>query len=281
MFLVTGASGRTGGEVARQLLHHGHEVRVLVRRPETAPPGVEVAVGDYTQPATIAAALGGIEAVFLLWSTGQDQTSQEVVDILGRVDHVVYLSSRGADRDGDDDELGPILASHRRIERLLTNSPTNTTFIRGGGFASNTLQWAPGIQAEGVVRAPFGGIPRPLVHERDLAETAVIALTQPTRTNPVYTITGPETVTGDQQVHAISEAIGRRLRLESLDRNAAIDQLIRQGADQTTATSMVTAWQDMVNNPEQPTHDFIELTGHPATPFTQWARDHANDFRPR
>lgn len=254
---------------------------MLVRRRETAPPRAEVAVGDYADPPTITPALDGIEGVFLVWSTGQDQTARKVVDMLGRVDHVVYLSSRGADLDGDDAELGSILASHRRMERLLTDAPTKTTFIRGGGFASNTLQWAPDIQAEGVVRAPFGGIPRPLVHERDLAEAAVTALTQPTRTNHSYTITGPTTVTGEQQVQAISAAIGRKLRLESLGRNAAIAQLIRQGADQATATSMVTTWQDMVNNPEQPTRDFIELAGHPATPFTQWARDHATDFSTR
>lgn len=276
MFLVTGASGRTGAEVTRQLLHHDHQVRVLVRRPEAAPDGVEVAVGDYARPETIAAALDGIDGVFLLWSTGQDQTAQQVVDLLARVDRVVYLSARGADVDGDDDQVGPILASHRRIERLLTAARTRTTFIRGGGFASNTLEWAAGIRDEGVVRAPFGGIPRPLVHERDLAEVAVIALTRPA--DRVYTITGPETVTGEQQVQAISAAIGRELRLEPLDRQAAIARLTHQGTDGATATSMVDTWQSMINNPEQPTGDFAELTGHPGTPFTRWALDHAGDF---
>lgn len=252
-----------------------------MRRPESAPSGVEVAVGDYARPETVAAALHDIQGVFLVWSTGQDQTAPDVIDILGRVDQVVYLSARGADRADPDEEIGPILASHRRIERLLTAARTTTTFVRGGGFASNTLGWAPDIRSEGVVRAPFGGIPRPLVHERDLAEVAVVALTEPTHTAQSHTITGPEIVTGEQQVQAIGAAIGRDLRLEPLDRSAAIAQLIRHGTDEGTATSMVTHWQAMINDPEQPTLDFNEVTGHPATPFTQWARDHADDFRNR
>jgi len=257
VFLVTGASGRTGGQVARQLLDRGHAVRAFVRHPDSAPDGAEVAVGDYAHPDTIAAALDDVQGVFLLWSTGHDRTAAEVVDILGRVDHVVYLSARGAEPSGEnDDELGPILASHRRLERLLTASPTTASFVRGGGFASNTLGWASDIRSNGRVRAPFGGIPRALVHERDLAEVAVIALTQKPPTNQTYTITGPETLTGEEQVRAIGAAIGRDLQLESLDRRAAIAQLIQQGADDVAATSMVMHWQAMVNDPEQPTPDF-------------------------
>ena len=53
--LVTGATGNTGGAVARQLLHEGHPVNALVRRQDhradaLARAGAKVIVGDLLEP---------------------------------------------------------------------------------------------------------------------------------------------------------------------------------------------------------------------------------------
>ena len=66
--LVTGATGKVGGAVARALLERGDEVRALVRDPARAagvlPAGVELVRGDVTEPDTVAAAVRGCELVF-------------------------------------------------------------------------------------------------------------------------------------------------------------------------------------------------------------------------
>ncbi|MEE9380889.1 MAG: SDR family NAD(P)-dependent oxidoreductase [Hyphomonadaceae bacterium] len=66
--LVTGATGTIGNAVAHQLIAKGRAVRCLVRSPEAArtvvPKGVELVRGDVTDPASIEAAMQGIEAVF-------------------------------------------------------------------------------------------------------------------------------------------------------------------------------------------------------------------------
>jgi dihydroflavonol-4-reductase len=66
--LVTGATGKVGGATARALLARGDEVRALVRDPARAadllPAGVELAEGDVTEPASLAAAVAGCELVF-------------------------------------------------------------------------------------------------------------------------------------------------------------------------------------------------------------------------
>ncbi|MEA2308044.1 MAG: hypothetical protein QOI65_330 [Thermoleophilaceae bacterium] len=66
--LVTGATGKVGGATARALLDRGDEVRALVRDPTKArgllPSGVELAQGDVTEPATVAAAVEGRDLVF-------------------------------------------------------------------------------------------------------------------------------------------------------------------------------------------------------------------------
>jgi dihydroflavonol-4-reductase len=67
-FLVTGATGKIGNAVARQLADRGDEVVVLVRDPakarELLPDGIELARGDVTDPASLRAAAEGIDGAF-------------------------------------------------------------------------------------------------------------------------------------------------------------------------------------------------------------------------
>ncbi|HEX8645345.1 MAG TPA: NAD-dependent epimerase/dehydratase family protein [Thermoleophilaceae bacterium] len=66
--LVTGATGKVGGAVARALVARGDEVRALVRDPERAarllPAEVELVRGDVTEPETLSAAVAGRDLVF-------------------------------------------------------------------------------------------------------------------------------------------------------------------------------------------------------------------------
>ena len=65
--LVTGATGFTGGHLARHLTARGHVVRALVREPSRAAAlaaaGIDVVHGDLADATTLPAALGGIEIV--------------------------------------------------------------------------------------------------------------------------------------------------------------------------------------------------------------------------
>jgi dihydroflavonol-4-reductase len=68
--LVTGATGFTGGHLARQLAARGDEVRALVRAgapPETTGPltaaGIELVEGDLRDPAALERACAGVEIV--------------------------------------------------------------------------------------------------------------------------------------------------------------------------------------------------------------------------
>jgi nucleoside-diphosphate-sugar epimerase len=67
--LVTGATGFTGGHLARALVASGHGVSALVRdaspgTADLAAAGIRLAVGDLRHPPSLAAATAGIEVVY-------------------------------------------------------------------------------------------------------------------------------------------------------------------------------------------------------------------------
>ncbi|MFC7720274.1 SDR family oxidoreductase [Nonomuraea recticatena] len=99
MILVTGATGRVGGQVVRQLVEAGvTEVRALARDASRARLPVEAVEGDLAVPGSLDAALEGVDKVFLVWPTLQaDHAAPETVKRLaGR--HVVYFSAATAGR---------------------------------------------------------------------------------------------------------------------------------------------------------------------------------------
>ena len=59
--LVTGATGFTGGHLARALKRRGHDVRAMVRHPQAAThlaeAGIPLTIGDLADPASLPAAL--------------------------------------------------------------------------------------------------------------------------------------------------------------------------------------------------------------------------------
>jgi uncharacterized protein YbjT (DUF2867 family) len=270
--LVTGATGRVGGQVLAQLPQG--DVRALVRDPATAtlPDGVDVVRGDLSDPATLDAAAKGADAVFLVFPTMRaDPVAAEVVDVLAKhARHIVYLSAAGVAEQHDGTG---IIGSHARLEHLIEESGAEWTFLRPSGFAANTLMWADQIRNGDVVRWFHGAATRSLIHERDIAAVAVRALTSAGHVGARYHLTGPGRLTQVEQVHAIGDAIGRPLRFEQLSPEDAVREL-----PSWLTTSIVDAHAEMVRHPEPVTSTVLDVTGSPARAFGEWAADHAADF---
>ncbi|WP_214414458.1 NAD(P)H-binding protein [Sphaerisporangium fuscum] len=282
MILVTGATGKVGRKVVSQLLDVGAGVRALTRDPDSAslPAGAEVVRGDLALPGTLDAALDGVESVFLVWPTlAADHAAPEAVAAIAkRARRVVYLSARGVTPDLPQ-APGSIPGSHALLERLIEGSGAEWTFLQAGGFAANTLMWSGQIRETGVVRWVHGAATRALVHERDIAAAGVSALTRPGHGGARYELTGPQALTQVEQVTTIGEAIGRPVRWEELTPEAARRELVAQGMPEPVAEAILDAHAAMVASPETVTSAVEEITGRPATPFRQWAADHAADFR--
>jgi uncharacterized protein YbjT (DUF2867 family) len=113
--LVTGATGKQGGAVVRALLQAGRPVRALTRDPASAAGqalaarGVEVVKGDFNDPASLDAALVGVEGVFSMQMgshpgdpESEIVTGKALIEAAGRagVDTVVHTSvARAGDQE--------------------------------------------------------------------------------------------------------------------------------------------------------------------------------------
>lgn len=254
MFLVIGASGNVGRHVAADL---PGPLRRLAR---TAQPGFVQA--DLREPDSLIPALDSVERVFLVWpGPATPGIEAAVATIASRVRRIVYLSAISAESGfwGD-------------VEKAITASGVEWTFLRGGGFATNTLGWADMIKRDGVVRWPYGRAKRSLIHEKDLADAAVRALTTDEHVGATYDLTGPAALTQIEQVRQIGDAIGRDVRWEDVPPENARPML---GA---FADSALAYWASLVEHPEPVTDGVPRITGHAARTFASWARDHAADF---
>ena len=212
--LVTGASGRVGRAVVDSLIAAGVPVRALTRRPEAAalPANVEVVTGDLTVPESLDAALRDVGAVFLVWTVPLASAPAVVERLAARARRVVFLSSPHQTPHPFFQQPNPMAVLHADIERLIAATGLESTIIRPGMFASNTLfWWAPAIRADGVVRWPYGAAETAPVDDRDIAAVAARALYEDGHAGGDYVLTGPESLSQAEQVRIIGDVIGRRI----------------------------------------------------------------------
>ena len=134
--LVTGATGFVGRRLTPVLVERGLDVRAMTRRPEQYDgPGTAVG-GDVHDPASLDAALKGVDvAVYLVHSLDDDDFERkdaEAAVTFGKaaaragVQQIVYLGGLGA----EDDDLSPHLRSRREVETKLAEGGVPVTVLR-------------------------------------------------------------------------------------------------------------------------------------------------------
>ncbi|QHA09358.1 NAD(P)H-binding protein [Streptomyces broussonetiae] len=278
--LVTGATGRIGRAVIDQLLDAGVPVRALTRRPEAAatlPTNVEVFTGDLTAPDSLDPALKGAGAVLLVW-TAPPQTAAEVVARLAaHVRRVVFLSSPHQTPHPFFQQPNPMADLHAGIERLIAATGLESTIIRPGMLASNSLAWwAPAIRAGEAVRWPYGAAQTAPVDDRDVAAVAAQTLHQDGYTGD-YVLTGPESLTQAAQVGLIGDALGRRIAFEEMTPDE-FRNLSQGTAPNSVIEMLLAAWSAAVGQPAYVTTAVRDILGTAPRTFRQWAADHGSAF---
>ncbi|MDH6126505.1 NAD(P)H-binding protein [Kitasatospora sp. GP82] len=284
MIVVTGASGNIGRGLVGQLLAEGAQVRALTRNPERAglPEAAESVRADLTDSVSLERAFQGAESLYLNLAAGGSTVVGQVVDaaVKAGIRRVVLNSSLSVTDTPADDE-GFISRMHVLAERAIRASGLEWTFVRGGMYATNTLQWAEGIRAAGAVHGPYPEAVAAPVHEADLAAVTARALLDRSGAHlgTAPYVTGPQAVTQAGQVAAIGRAIGRELRFETVSPEAAAEAMAAPGFPKEAALQLIGYLGASVGTEPLITDEVQRITGRPARTFEDWARDHADDFR--
>lgn len=279
--LVTGATGRVGRMVIDLLIDAGVPVRALTHSPESAatmPANAEVVTGDLTVPDSLDAGLRGVGTVFLVWTAPPATVPAVVGRLASHARRVVFLSSPHQTPHPFFQQPNPMAVLHADIERLIKSSGLESTIIRPGMLASNSLfWWADATRADGVVRWPYGAAETAPVDDRDVAAVAARTLYQDGHAGGDYVLTGPESLSQAEQVRIIGDVAGRRIEFVEL----SPDEFRSETAGswpRPVVDMLLDAWGATIGRPAFVTSTVSDILGSAPRSFRQWAADHANSF---
>ena len=279
--LVLGATGTTGGEVARQLISAGRRPRLLVRDLLKAKAFQDVAdlvQGAIDKPAGLAEAMQGVDKLYLV-SAGVEGPSLEVLAIdaakAAGVRHVVKLSVMTAETPRIE-----FARWHARTEQHLRASGMAWTMLRPGNFHTNAIpMWALTVAAQGVFYQPTGSGKWASVDPVDIGAVAVKALTESGHEGKSYTLTGPESLDASGYAAMLGRVLGRTVTFVDVPIEAARAGMTGLGLDAAYLDAALELQSAMQNGDwDIRSPDVETVLGRPGIGFDAWAEQHRSAF---
>lgn len=284
MILITGATGKTGGEVARQLAAADMPFRALVRDADKAARisalGADLVVGDIDDAAFLSTALSGIDKAFLVLPNNEEQLvlEKKFTDacVTAGLKHLVYLSSL----ESVPESKNPITQNHVAAQNYIQSSGMDWTLIRPTFFMQNFETYAPRIKEAQQIVMPVGNGTVSATDLRDVGEVIRDVLTKPGHEGKSYDLTGPELLTFSEIADRFSKVLG--LTVEFVDQPiedfAALLRTI--GLSEWRVDAVCKELEAIAAGVVDHTTDTIEeLLGRPPISLEQYIEDHIDLFR--
>ncbi|MGB7553013.1 MAG: NmrA family NAD(P)-binding protein [Candidatus Korobacteraceae bacterium] len=275
--LVTGGTGKVGGEVVKQLQKRNADIRLLVRKEsEATPKGVEVAVGDLLDPVSVQKALHGVDKLYLLNAVAPDELTQGLIayDLAKRLKlkHIVYHSVFRVDHFKD----VPHFASKLTIENALREFDVPFTIIRPNYFSQNDATLKDPLTKAGIYPIPLGDVGVSAVDIRDIAEATAIVLTSDEHYGETYNLNGPEALSGPKAASIWSKLLGKEIRYGGHDMDAFEEQM-RNGAPSWSAFDVRMMFQGYLERgflaEDGDLETLTKLLGHGPRRYEDFARE--------
>ncbi|WP_280484200.1 NAD(P)H-binding protein [Nocardia farcinica] len=285
---MTGATGSIGNHLVRALHRDGTPLRALVRHDAGGRAlGCDYVVGDFDDPRALAAALDGVDRLFLN-STGAIPVDGEqpmirwhraAIDAAraAGVEHVVKVSvwhaasgaplSRGA---------------HFATDEYLKASGLGWSLLRPTGYMQNFLSPAA-FTADGKLVASYGEAPVAYIDCRDIAACAAALLAAPAPgsyelTGPApgsYELTGPAALTDADIAATLATALDQPVSCAPLPATALAAALVDRGLPPRFAADLAVLVGEVADGDQSTTTSTVaDLTGHPPRTFARFATDH-------
>lgn len=299
-FLVFGAGGHIGGPLAAALARDrgAESLRLATSRPDRLPalrdrfPGAEAVAADYRDEAAVAAALDGVEAVFVVTPDFLDERAGAEVLLAaarkaGARPHVVRVQAEVpgvgvADLPGL--LAGPVgRRGHLEARTLIERSGLPATFLNVLGYYTDDLliHFAPLLRERRLLAVPYD---RPMcwIDPRDLGEAAARVMAGPPPSAPrlLHLNSGEDGVTFSRLADMLSEATGEAVGYEP-DPQVFLDAvgplLAAMTGDLRAADYLLADWR-MERDHEhvyRGTGELEALLGRSPVRLASWLAEHA------
>src|SRR5260370_301399 len=234
MILITGASGTVGKAVLAKVARSGEKHRGMYRskgEEAKAAAGTEAVIADFSDEASLAAALRGVETVYLVCSPIPDLAQLEGNAIeaseAAGVRGIVLNSGLGG---GDYGKSFP--SWHRKVEDKLKATKMEHCILRPNSFLQNVLTYyAPSIRAQGAFYGAMGNARTSYLDVRDIAAVAAKALRGGEHDGKTDELNGPGALTCAEVGEKISRHAGIAAREVDSTIGALRHGMVDHGAD--------------------------------------------------
>jgi NAD(P)H dehydrogenase (quinone) len=274
-YAVTGASGKLGRLVLDELLRQTDAANVvaLARDPATLQEydqrGVQVRKADYDDPASLKAALRGVDRLLLISGNAVGERKRQHGNVIGAakdagVSYIAYTSILK----GDKSRLA-LAPEHVATEKLLADSGLNYDLLRNGWYSENyTGALAQAVQS-GKIFGAVGQGKLSTASRQDLAAGAAAALLR-SEGGQTYELAGDSAWTMDEFAAEVSRQAGKPV--EYVDQNEADYAKVLEGAGlPPPVASMLASTSALSGEGElyDEGRDLSRLSGRPTTPISE------------
>ncbi|WP_299869708.1 SDR family oxidoreductase [uncultured Hoeflea sp.] len=281
--LVAGATGTNGRALIEALRQRSDiAIRALVRTDSKSDlgAGIETAVGDLADPASLASAFQDIEKAYVVTAVQPDTVAlfQNFFDAAqaANVRHVVKFSGLGASHHSPSE----IIRQHAASDDALRASGLPFTILRPNSFHQNMLGQADEIARSGRFHLPLADARQSTIDVRDLAEITATILTTEGHAGRTYDLTGPESLNFHDVARIIGDVRGDAVeyipvtpeQMEAALRKMGLPAWSAHALAEIQALFATGAYSD-------PLPDAERLLGRAPTPFRQFAQDHVDAWR--
>jgi uncharacterized protein YbjT (DUF2867 family) len=231
---------------------------------------------DFERPETFAAALDGVDRVFLIARPGDDHADRVALPLIDEivrkgVRHVVNLSAMGAETRED--------FALRKIERYLEDSGVGFTHLRPNFFMQvfSTGPLLMDIRSTGAIHIPAADAKLSYIDARDIASVAAATLTEQGHAGKAYTLTGGQALDHNDIARAISDAAGKTIGYVAISQEAARAGLAGVGLSPARIERLLGFYRLVRQGFCSPVSSDVEtVLGRPPISFAQFANDNAS-----
>jgi len=247
LYVILGASGKTGGFAADALIGMGQPVRVVLRSAEKGADwkarGADVAVADVDDGPGLARVLRGADGAYIIVprnfaASDVLESRERCVESLARavdesgITNVVFMSSVGAHHAAGTG----LIRSLNYAERRFADVKADITFLRGSYFIENWDMDVAALRAGDVFNTFLKADHKiPQVSVRDLGNVIAELLTHPRPGHQVVEFTGPAEWSPAEIAQAMGEVTGKPVRVQQWPASAAAEALVQFGVPRPVA----------------------------------------------